>query len=175
MAEFSINPAAAVRLASTGDFPYHLVMRNSWRPQEIPGIPHRIILIDGDVRVLCSAAARCVIARERGAAFGGVTVEQPFGRDLAQRLGIDTAFPETNAAIIAGRAYFKSDAAIEVLSRLPRWRWARGLRLVPRPLRDAIYDLVARNRYRLFGRCETCLVPTPELARHFLHDDAAPG
>ena len=149
-------------------------MRNSWRPQEIPGIPDRIILIDG-VCVLCSAAARFVIARDPGAAFRFVTVQQPFGRELAQRLGIDTAFPETNAAIIAGRAYFKSDAAIAVLSRLPGWRWVRGLHLVPRPLRNAIYDLTARNRYRLFGRRETCLVPIPELARHFLHDGSAPG
>jgi predicted DCC family thiol-disulfide oxidoreductase YuxK len=104
-----------------------------------------------------------------------VAVQEPYGRALAQRLGIDTAFPETNAAILAGRAYFKSDAAIEILSRLPLWWWVRVLRIVPRMLRDAVYDLVARNRYRMFGRTETCLLPTPELARHFLRDGASPG
>jgi predicted DCC family thiol-disulfide oxidoreductase YuxK len=149
-------------------------MHKSWRPQTIDGVPDRVILIDG-VCVLCSAAARFVIARDPAASFRFVTVQEPFGLVLAQRLGIDTAFPETNAAILGGRAYFKSDAAIEVLSRLPRWWWARGLRIVPRAVRDAIYDLVARNRYRLFGRTATCLVPTPELARHFLRDGAAPG
>jgi predicted DCC family thiol-disulfide oxidoreductase YuxK len=78
------------------------------------------------------------------------------------------AFPETNAVILGGCAYFKSDAAIEVLSRLPGWSWARLLRIVPKRLRDAVYDRIARNRYRWFGRTETCLVPTPDLARHFL-------
>ena len=126
-----------------------------------------VILYDG-VCVLCSGAARFVIARDPGAAFRFVTVQQPFGRELAQRLGIDTAFPETNAAIIAGRAFFKSDVTIEVLSRLSGWRWVRLGRLVPRALRDAVYDLIARNRYRWFGQTEQCALPTPELARHFL-------
>jgi predicted DCC family thiol-disulfide oxidoreductase YuxK len=149
-------------------------VRKSWRPQAIDGVPDRVILFDG-VCVLCSGGARFVIARDPDAMFRFVTVQEPYGQRLAQRLGIDTAFPETNAAILAGRAYFKSDAAIEVLSRLPRWSWARVLRIVPRMLRDAVYDLVARNRYRMFGRTETCLLPTPELARHFLRDGASPG
>ena len=149
-------------------------MRKSWRPQAIDGVPDRVILFDG-VCVLCSGGARFVIARDPDATFRFVTVQEPYGQGLAQRLGIDTAFPETNAAILAGRAYFKSDAAIEVLSRLPRWSWARVLRIVPRMLRDAVYDLVACNRYRMFGRTETCLLPTPELARHFLRDGASPG
>jgi predicted DCC family thiol-disulfide oxidoreductase YuxK len=57
-----------------------------------------------------------------------------------------------------------------VLSALPGWRWARGLRWVPRPLRDGVYDVVARNRYRWFGRSETCLVPTPEFAARLLRE-----
>lgn len=137
-------------------------------------MPDRVILFDG-VCVLCSGGARFVIARDPNATFRFVAVQEPYGRALAQRLGIDTAFPETNAAILAGRAYFKSDAAIEILSRLPLWWWVRVLRIVPRMLRDAVYDLVARNRYRMFGRTETCLLPTPELARHFLRDGASPG
>jgi predicted DCC family thiol-disulfide oxidoreductase YuxK len=149
-------------------------VRKSWRPQTIDGVPDRVILFDG-VCVLCSGGARFVIARDPNATFRFVAVQEPYGRALAQRLGIDTAFPETNAAILAGRAYFKSDAAIEILSRLPLWWWVRVLRIVPRMLRDAVYDLVARNRYRMFGRTETCLLPTPELARHFLRDGASPG
>jgi predicted DCC family thiol-disulfide oxidoreductase YuxK len=149
-------------------------VRKSWRPQAIDGVPDRVILFDG-VCVLCSGGARFVIARDPNATFRFVAVQEPYGLALAQRLGIDTAFPETNAAILAGRAYFKSDAAIEILSRLPRWWWVRVLRIAPRMLRDAVYDMVARNRHRMFGRTETCLLPTPELARHFLHDGASPG
>lgn len=149
-------------------------MRKSWRPQAIDGVPDRVILFDA-VCVLCSAGARFVIARDPGATFRFVAMQEPYGQALAQRLGVDIAFPETNAVVVGGRAYFKSDAAIEILSRLPRWSWVRVLRIVPRMLRDAGYDLVARNRYRMFGRTQTCLLPAPELARHFLRDGASPG
>ena len=142
-------------------------MAKSWRSKAIDGVPDKVILFDG-VFVLCSSGARFVMTHDPQATFRLVTVQDPFGQALARRLGIDTAFPETNAAILGGRAYFKSDAAIEVLSRLGGWSWVRVFRLAPRPLRDAVYDLVARNRYRWFGRTESCLLPTPELARHFL-------
>ena len=149
-------------------------MRKSWRPQAIDGVPDRVILFDG-VCVLCSRWAKFVITRDPAANFRFVAVQEAFGQALAQRLGIDAVFPETNALILGGRAFFKSDATIEVLSRLPGWSWVRAGRVVPRLLRDAAYDLIARNRYRLFGRTDWCLVPTPELARHYLGRDAPPG
>ena len=141
----------------------------SWRPQAIDGVPDRVILFDG-VCVLCSRWARFVIERDPAASFRFVAVQEPYGRALAARLGIDTVFPETNAVILGGRAYFKSDAAIEVLSRLPHGSWAGLGWIVPRALRNAVYDLIARNRYRWFGQTDECLLPTPELARHFLGD-----
>jgi predicted DCC family thiol-disulfide oxidoreductase YuxK len=61
-----------------------------------------------------------------------------------------------------GVATFKSDAALTVLSHLPGWRWVRVLRAVPKPLRDAVYNLVARNRYRIFGKYQACFVPAAE-------------
>jgi predicted DCC family thiol-disulfide oxidoreductase YuxK len=149
-------------------------MRKSWTPQAIDGVPGWLILFDG-VCVLCSRWVQFVIARDPAASFHFVAVQEAYGQALAQRLGIDTEFPETNAALLGGRAYFKSDAAIEVLSRLPRWSWVRIGRLMPRWLRDAAYDLIARNRYRWFGRTDQCLLPTPELARHFLGDNAPRG
>ncbi|HZK89353.1 MAG TPA: thiol-disulfide oxidoreductase DCC family protein [Stellaceae bacterium] len=141
----------------------------SWRAKPIDGVPDRVILFDG-VCVLCSRWARFVIERDPEASFRFVAVQQPYGRVLAERLDIDTTFPETNAVILGGRAYFKSDAAIEVLSRLPGWRWAVLGRAAPRSVRNAVYDLIARHRYRWFGQSAECLLPTPELARHFLGD-----
>jgi predicted DCC family thiol-disulfide oxidoreductase YuxK len=146
---------------------YLYAVNKSWSPRLIGGVPDRVILFDG-VCVLCSRWARFVIERDPEASFRFVAVQEPYGRTLAERLGIDVAFPETNAVILGGTAYFKSDAAIEVLSRLPFWWWVRLGRIVPKRLRDAGYDLIARNRYHWFGRTETCLVPSPDLARHFL-------
>ena len=58
-----------------------------------------------------------------------------------------------------GAAYFKSDGALTVLSCLPGWGWVRVLFAVPRFIRDGVYNLVAKNRYRIFGKYDTCIVP----------------
>ncbi|MDR3571439.1 MAG: DCC1-like thiol-disulfide oxidoreductase family protein, partial [Candidatus Pacebacteria bacterium] len=71
--------------------------------------------------------------------------------------------PDTNAVIHGGVAYFKSDAALTVLGALPGWSWVRLLRSAPKPLRDTVYNLVARNRYRIFGKYEACFVPDAEM------------
>src|SRR5262249_41318332 len=125
---------------------YCYAVNKSWSPRLIDGVPDRVILFDG-VCVLCSRWARFVIERDPEASFHFLAVREPYGRTLAERLGIDVEFPETNAVILTGCAYFKSDAAIEILSRLPFWRWARLVRIVPKALRDAGYDLIARNRH----------------------------
>jgi predicted DCC family thiol-disulfide oxidoreductase YuxK len=62
----------------------------------------------------------------------------------------------------------RSSAAISALAELPGWKWVRILKLVPPFLRDAAYDFIARNRYRLFGKRESCRLPTPEERKYFL-------
>jgi predicted DCC family thiol-disulfide oxidoreductase YuxK len=136
-----------------------------WAPRPIGGIADGTVLYDG-VCVLCSRWFRFVAARDPAARFRFTAVQDPLGRRMAEALGIDPADPETNAVVLDGIALMKSDAGIEVLRRLPGWGWARHLRRLPKPLRDWLYDRVARNRYRLFGRTGTCLVPAPELRRH---------
>ena len=138
-----------------------------------PDLPDGLILFDG-VCLLCSAWVRFVVRRDTAARFRFVAIQSAAGREMAARLGIDAAEPETNAVALGGRAFFKSDAALAVLRHLPGWRWTAILRAVPRPLRDWAYDRVARNRYRLFGRTDTCMVPTPDLASRFLKG-AGPG
>ena len=96
---------------------------------------------------------------------------ESYGRALAQRLGIDAEAPQTNAVIVGRRAYFKADSAIEALAHVPRWGWVRVFAILPRPVRDWLYDRIARNRYQLFGRTESCMVPTPELMRRFVFDE----
>ena len=152
------------------------IMRSStdWRPQAIDGVPDGLIVFDG-VCVFCSSWVRFVIERDRAERFRFTPVQSRYGSALAVRLGISVEDPETNAAVFGGRAYFKSDAALEVLSRLPRWSWARALKLAPRFVRDGAYDWIARRRYRLFGRTEACMVPSPELTARFVFDQPAPA
>jgi predicted DCC family thiol-disulfide oxidoreductase YuxK len=117
-----------------------------------------LILYDG-VCVFCSRWVRFVVARDVAARFRFTAIQSSYGTRLAQAFGIDPDDPDTNAVILDGIAYFKSDAALTVLSLLPGWSWVRVLFAVPRFIRDGVYNLVAKNRYRIFGKYETCFVP----------------
>ena len=121
-----------------------------------------VILYDG-VCVFCSRWIRFVAARDVERRFSITAIQSGYGTRLAQAFGINPDDPDTNAVVHGGVAYFKSDGALTVLSNLPGWGWARALRFVPKSLRDAAYNLVARNRYRIFGRYEACFVPGAEL------------
>ena len=121
-----------------------------------------VIVYDG-VCVFCSRWVRFVAARDRERRFRFTAIQSGYGTRLAQAFGIDPSDPDTSAVIQGGVAYFKSDAALTVLLQLPRWGWVRVLRTVPKPLRDAVYNLVARNRYRIFGKYEACFVPDAEM------------
>jgi predicted DCC family thiol-disulfide oxidoreductase YuxK len=120
-----------------------------------------VILYDG-VCIFCSRWVRFVIARDVARRFRFTPIQSAYGMRLAQAFGIDPADPDTNAVIHGGAAHFKSEAALTVLSALPGWRWTRVLFRVPKPLRDAVYNLVARNRYRIFGKYDRCFVPDAE-------------
>jgi predicted DCC family thiol-disulfide oxidoreductase YuxK len=117
-----------------------------------------VILYDG-VCVFCSRWIRFIAARDTDSRFRFTAIQSGYGTRLARAFGIDPDDPDTNAVIHGGEAFFKSDAALTVLSNLPGWGWVRVLRAVPKPLRDAVYNLVARNRYRIFGKYEECFVP----------------
>jgi predicted DCC family thiol-disulfide oxidoreductase YuxK len=130
-----------------------------WSPQPVPDEPDGLILFDG-VCVFCSRWVRFVIDHDPTGRFSFLPIQSGRGRDLAARFGIDPDSPQTNAVIVGGRIFFKSDAALTVLGQLRGWRWAALLKAVPRPLRDPAYDLIARNRYRIFGRTDACMVPS---------------
>lgn len=138
-----------------------------WSPQPAPDEPDGLILFDG-VCVFCSRWVRFVLARDRARRFRFMTIQSEAGRALATRYGVDPEAPQTNAVILNGRILFKSDAALAVLGQLPGLRILAGLKAVPRGLRDPLYDLIAKNRYAIFGRTETCMVPTPEDRARFV-------
>jgi predicted DCC family thiol-disulfide oxidoreductase YuxK len=121
-----------------------------------------VILYDG-VCVFCSRWVRFVATSDVERRFRFTAIQSGYGARLARAFGIDPDDPDTNAVIHGGVAYFKSDAALTVLAALPGWGWVRVLRSVPKPLRDALYNFVARNRYRIFGKYQACFVPDAEM------------
>lgn len=121
-----------------------------------------VILYDG-VCIFCSRWVRFVAERDTAKRFRFTPIQSHYGAELARTFGIDPDDPDTNAVVHGGEAFTKSDAALTVLSLLPGWSWVRALFAVPKPLRNAVYNLVAHNRYRIFGKYDACFVPDAEL------------
>jgi len=108
-----------------------------------------VILYDG-VCVFCSRWIRFVARATWSGGFASPQIQSGYGTGWRRR-SASTRRSRHNAVRPCGVAHFKSDGALTVLSNLPGWGWVRALRSVPKPLRDAVYNLVARNRYRIFG------------------------
>jgi predicted DCC family thiol-disulfide oxidoreductase YuxK len=123
-----------------------------------------IVLFDG-VCNLCNAAVRFILARDPQGRFRFASLQS----DVARRLLKGDGPPETIVLIEAGKIYAKSTAALRIARglRFP-WPLFYGLAVVPLFLRDLVYDWVARNRYRWFGKRDTCMLPTPETRGRFL-------
>jgi predicted DCC family thiol-disulfide oxidoreductase YuxK len=126
-----------------------------------------VILYDG-VCVFCSRWIRFVAARDIEKRFRFTAIQSDYGTRLAQAFGIDPDDPDTNAVIHGGIAHFKSEGALTTLGLLPGWGWTRALLWVPKTVRDTVYSLVARNRYRIFGKYDECFLPDAEMRARVL-------
>jgi predicted DCC family thiol-disulfide oxidoreductase YuxK len=128
-----------------------------------------LLLFDGEC-VLCCAHVDFVLRRDPAARVRLGTIQSVAGVALRQAHGLPTEGFASIVVIDGARVLERSDAVIRVLRELtPPWpAIGRLFGLVPRKLRDAGYDLVARWRYRIFGRRTTCLVPTPDIADRFI-------
>jgi predicted DCC family thiol-disulfide oxidoreductase YuxK len=117
-----------------------------------------VIVIDG-VCVLCSRWYRFVTTRDRDRHFRFVAIQEPEGRAIAARHGVDPDNPTTFLLVDGDCAYARSEAALRILKELPGWGWSAIARIIPRSFRDRCYDFVARRRYRWFGKLEVCMMP----------------
>ena len=136
--------------------------------------PYAIVLFDGECK-LCDALSRFIIRHDGALRMRLCPLQSDTGQALLRHFGLPTDDMDTVVVVEGGRAHVRSDAILTVLRRLPLpWRLGALGRVVPRPLRDWLYGHVARNRYRLFGKYDTCLMPTPEVMEHFLQEPATP-
>lgn len=120
-----------------------------------------IIVFDAEC-LLCSANAHFVLRHDRKGRFLLASMQCAAGAALYRRFGIDPADPDTLIVIEGDSLRRDSDAVLAVWAGLGwPWRAAAILGAIPRMLRDPIYRLIARNRYRLFGRRDTCWLPDP--------------
>ncbi|MEO6593178.1 MAG: DCC1-like thiol-disulfide oxidoreductase family protein [Planctomycetota bacterium] len=127
-----------------------------------------LVLFDGDCN-LCHGAVQFILQRDAKQRFRFASLQSAAGRAALAATGLVGAVPDSIVLVQGGKARVKSGAALAIARglRLP-WPLVSVFWLVPFPLRDWVYDWVARNRYRWFGKRDECWVPTPALRARFL-------
>jgi predicted DCC family thiol-disulfide oxidoreductase YuxK len=127
-----------------------------------------LILFDG-VCNLCAWSVRFIIERDPKAIFHFAALQSDLGQKLMTEHGLDPEALSSFVLIQNGIAHTESSAALHVARQLTwPWSWAYILIVLPKPLRDAVYRFISRNRYRWFGQADSCLMPTPELRARFV-------
>lgn len=132
-----------------------------------PIADQQILLFDG-VCNLCNGFVQFVLTRDKNATFAFASLQSELGRQLLQQYRL-SADLKTVVLVKDDRAYTKSDVPLLVGQALGGvWAIARLGWLFPKFFRDGVYDLIAANRYRLFGKQEACMLPRPEWKNRFL-------
>jgi predicted DCC family thiol-disulfide oxidoreductase YuxK len=136
----------------------------------VPAFPddRPIVIFDGNC-VLCSSFAQFILRVDRRHRFRLMTAQTPLGAALYAHYGLFDDDYRTNILLEDGRVWLKSDGSIRIFVGLGfPWSMAAIGKVLPRSLRDLLYDVVARNRLRWFGRRATCFLPDPQDADRFL-------
>lgn len=127
-----------------------------------------LIVFDGEC-VFCSGWVQFLLKRDSKKRYRFIVAQTPLGEAIYRHYGLETRDYQTNLLLDKGRAYYKSDATIRMLEGLGMpWALAAVARVVPRRIADVAYGVVARNRLKIAGRRESCMVPTAEARERFL-------
>lgn len=127
-----------------------------------------VVLFDG-VCNLCNGAVDFILDRDPEGKLAFASLQSGAGQELLAQHGLSTENFDSVVLLKEGKVYRKSTAALEIAGRLKgAWPMLKVFKLVPRPLRDAIYNFIGRNRYNFFGKREQCRMPTPEIRNRFL-------
>ncbi len=127
-----------------------------------------IVVFDG-VCNFCNGAVNFIIKRDPEGVFAFTPMQSELAHELMVRFNVPNVGVDTFLLIKNDRCYVFSDAALEIAKNLTGlWFLFNVFKIVPRPIRDAAYKLFARNRYKLFGRTEACMVPSDEVRSRFV-------
>jgi predicted DCC family thiol-disulfide oxidoreductase YuxK len=131
-------------------------------------LPDRLVVFDG-VCVLCSLFARFILRFDREKRFRFATAQSPLGEALFRAHGLRTDVYETNLVLIDGKPNIKFESFLATCYALGwPWRAALVLRLLPQALLDWLYDRIAKNRYAIFGKKDSCEIPSGALRERLI-------
>lgn len=138
---------------------------------EVHDLPRdkKIILFDG-VCNLCDSVVQYVIKHDKRDDFRFVALQSETGQAIIKHIGTDTSKIDSIILYEPGTAYFyKSDAALEIARTLGGFlSLAVAFKIIPVKVRNLLYDYIAENRYKWYGKKESCMIPGPEITEKFL-------
>src|SRR6185437_10739775 len=131
-------------------------------------LENRILLFDG-VCNLCNGFVQFVIKHDPEAKFKFAALQSGAGRGQLKRFGLPEKYMESFIYIRGDKYYRKSTAVLNMWKDLGGgWRLTFGFMVFPAVIRDFFYDVIAKSRYKMFGKRDTCMIPTPDLQKRFL-------
>jgi predicted DCC family thiol-disulfide oxidoreductase YuxK len=128
----------------------------------------KIILFDG-VCNLCDSSVQFIIKKDKKDLFRFASIQSEIGQQIIRYLGIDTSKIDSIILYVPGEAYYlKAEAAMQIAKDLNSWHKIISYLSFTGSLGNFIYDYVAQNRYRWYGKKEACMIPTEEMKAKFL-------
>ena len=126
-----------------------------------------LILFDG-VCNLCTGSVQFVLKRDKEKKFTFASLQSTTGQKLLAQFNLPNNTFNSFILYQDGKVYTRSTAALKMFQQLRGWKWVKIFWIVPKFIRDGVYNLIARNRYKWFGQKSECWLPTPELKERFL-------
>ncbi|MBT2581494.1 thiol-disulfide oxidoreductase DCC family protein [Planococcus sp. ISL-109] len=128
---------------------------------------HAIILFDGDCN-FCDSSVQFIINHDPAGYFQFASLQSDIGQEFSEKHNVP-ADVDSLVLIQDGEAYVKSQGALMISHHLTGlWKLAYYLQPFPRAIRDAAYDVIAKNRYKVFGKLDSCMLPPPHIRKRFL-------
>lgn len=126
-----------------------------------------VILFDGDCN-FCDASVQFIINRDPKGIFHFASLQSEAGQELLQKHNVPADI-DSMILIENEKVFYKSSAALRICRHLQgAWKLLYALIVIPSPIRNVVYDVVARNRYKWFGQKESCMLPPPSIRKRFL-------
>jgi predicted DCC family thiol-disulfide oxidoreductase YuxK len=126
-----------------------------------------VILFDG-VCNLCNATVQFILKRDKHSKFKFASIQGDFGQSTFTRIGLSSTKPNSFVLLEGENIYTHSTGALRIFLHLGGiWKLLYGFIIVPRFMRDAVYNFIARNRYKWFGKKESCYLPTADVIKRF--------
>ena len=127
-----------------------------------------VVLFDGLCN-LCNGSVNFIIKRDKLGKYKFASLQSEIGKDLSNKYNIDTSTVDSIILIKNNKVFIKSDAVLEILKDLPiGWRLLRIGIILPKFMRDWLYDFIAKHRYQIFGKKDECPIPPKDVQDKFL-------